>query len=784
MIKNNIKLAFRNFKKDKSTFLINLIGLSTGLACAFLIGLWVNDELNFDKFHSNDEHLFHVFENQDHGDGIYTIPHTSGHLAKALSEEIPEIKFATPIAMEKEYIVALNNNNLKGRGSFVGKDFFNTFSFELTQGLKHQVLDSKNSIVISESFAEKIFNRQEDVIGQVVEWKNGDIVEQLKVSGIFKEIPFNSSLRFDFLMSIDLHESLYKSDYNWGNRILSTYVVLKNTDKLEELNKKMTALLAKKDEGTDSSLFLKKYSEIYLYGKIENGKTVGGRIEYVRLFSIVILFILLIACINFINLSTAKADKRKKEIGIKKTIGANRKSIVLQHLSESVILSFIALFVAGVLIFFMLPYFNEITGKQFAFNFDGKILSMFFGTTLLTGLLAGSYPALYLSGFNPVEVLKGKIKTSWSEFFIRKGLVVFQFSISILLIVGVLVVHQQIEFVKNKNLGFEKDNVIYFTPEGKVAEDSKTFVQGMKNIPGVLNASSSSRSMVGKKQSTSAIAWPGKTEDIQFEAVYATYDLIETLGIGMSAGRAFSKEFGEENKNIIFNEAGIKAMGIKDPIGKRIQLWDAENYLTIIGVTKDFHFESLHEKIKPMFFEFDPDDDILMAKIESGQEATVIPLLQEYHSQYNPGYDFDFSFLDETYQAQYVSESRVSVLSRYFAGLAILISCLGLFGLAAFTAQRRMKEISIRKVLGATSFSIVRLLASDFTKMVVVAILIGLPLSYFAIQSWLENFAFHIELSPIIFALAGALTLAIAWLTVSLQTVKAARVNPANSLKE
>ena len=517
----------------------------------------------------------------------------------------------------------------------------------------------------------------------------------------------------------------------------------------------------------------------------ENGVQQGGRIEYVRLFSIIAIFILIIACINFMNLSTAQASRRMKEVGIKKSVGAGRKALIFQYLAESVLVTILSLFMAIIIVTLLLPQFNGITGKQLTLNFDLNLILPVLGITLITGLFAGSYPAVYLSGFNPVMILKGKLNSSFGELWVRKRLVVFQFALSVILIVGVLVVYKQIEFVQTKNLGYDNNNIICLPLEGKIAENLETSLSEIKNIPGIVNASSTLHTLMGTYSTTSSLNWTGKTPegDISFEDIEVNYDMIETLGIEIIAGRSFSRNFSNEETRIIFNETAIATMGLQDPVGKVVELFGQNR--EIIGVVKDFHFESLHNDIKPLFFILNPNAArIITAKIQAGRERETIERLQKFYEAYNPGFPLEYTFLDEEYQAQYASEQRVSTLSRYFAGLAIIISCLGLFGLAAFTAQRRLKEIGIRKILGSTDFGVVRLLSGDFTKIVLIAIVIALPVSYLIARKWLNEFAFRIDLEWWYFITAGLIALLIAWFTVGLQTVRAARMNPVQSLKE
>jgi ABC-type antimicrobial peptide transport system permease subunit len=513
---------------------------------------------------------------------------------------------------------------------------------------------------------------------------------------------------------------------------------------------------------------------------------VGGRIIYVKLFSIIAVFIILIACINFMNLTTAKASRRIKEIGIKKAVGAGRRTLVLQYLGESMLVAFLSLAIAVLAVDVLLPQFNSITGKHLSLDLSANLAFSLLAITVFTGLVSGSYPALYLSKFSPAIVLKGKFNTSTGEQWARKGLVVFQFTISIIFIVSVWVIYKQLEFVQTKHLGYEKDNIIYFKTEGKVVEQSEAFINEMKSIPGVLNASSMWGSIMGLTSFTTGdFDWEGRNDDeiIQFEHLGVDFDMIELLGIKMAAGRSFSRSSPSDTSRIILNEAAIKIMNVKDPVGKKFGLWGRQ--YEIVGIAKNFHFKSLHEDVKPFFLRVTPDDfNKVLVKIEAGKEEETIGRIKEFYKTFNPGFAFDYDFLDSEYQALYSAEKKVATLSRYFAGLTILISCLGLFGLASFTAERRLKEIGIRKVMGSSVSGIVYLLSSDFNKIVLTAIIIALPLSYFGTKSWLNNFAYRIDLEWWYFPAAGLVAFAIAWLTVGMQAYKAARVNPTKCLRD
>src|SRR5690606_639259 len=446
-------------------------------------------------------------------------------------------------------------------------------------------------------------------------------------------------------------------------------------------------------------------------------------------------------------------------------------------------MAILALALSIIMVLLILPQFNEITAKQLSLAFDWHLISVFLGITLLTGFIAGCYPAFYLSGFNPTAVLKGKLPTTLGELWIRKGLIIFQFTMSVVLVIAVLVVYQQTQLIQNKNLGYNKDHVIFFQMEGKVKDQLDTFLSEVKQIPGISNASSMFLTFFGDLNSTIDVSWNGKEPTIDWGMQYrrVNYGTTELLDIEMAAGRSYSKDFSDSSR-IVFNEAAIAAMGLEDPIGKTVTVWGRE--MEIIGVAKDFHFQSLHETVKPLFLFLNPQrTNNVILKIDAGREKEVINSLQEFYKTYNPGYTLDYQYLDQEYQAQYVAENRVSILSKYFGGLAILISCLGLFGLVTFTAERRTKEIGIRKTLGASEAGIVKLLSGEFVQLVGIAIVIAFPISFYSTQNWLDGFAYKINFEWWYFIGAGLLTIIIALLTVGFQSIKAAMMNPVESLR-
>lgn len=787
MIQHYFLVILRNFKRFKSTFLINLVGLSFGLACAMLIYLWVAGELSMDKFHEYDGQLYQVYTNQNRPDGIVTLGEGPALLQDALTSEFPEIESAAGSSgIFDLFTLSAEGKNVSAAGQFAGKEFFKIFTYPLISGRTDQVLADKSSIVLSQRMATTLFGSSDNVIGKMVEWQTPGLRKEVLVSGVFQNVPQSSSLQFDFVLSYDVYKELLGDGLHWGNFNAITYIKLARNTDLAGFNERVADFIRKRDDKSNITIFAKPYSENYLYGKYENGKVAGGRIAYVKLFAAIGIFIVIIACINFMNLATAKASRRVKEVGIKKAMGAGRRTLIIQYMGESMVMAFLSMAIGLLLVDIFLPQFNLITGKDLTLRFDGGFLIVIGAITCGTGILAGSYPALYLSGFSPVQVLKARLNLAGAEHWARKGLVIFQFTVAIVFIVSVWVVYKQMELVQTKNLGYNKDNVISFKVEGNVSEKIDAFIAEVQKMPGVTAASAMDGSMVGFANfTTGSFNWKGMDPKVvyQFEHHGIYYDVIELLGIRMSAGRSFRRDFVSDNRGIIFNETAIKAMGLEDPIGETFNLWGTD--YTIIGVMKDFNFQSLHERVKPFFFRLRSDELLtMMIRIEAGKEKQTLANIKTFYKSFNPGYAFDYKFLDAEYEAQYVAEQRVSTLSKYFSALSILISCLGLFGLASFTAERRLKEIGIRKVLGSTVRGIVLLLTGEFNRILLVAMVIGLPLSYLCSTFWLEEFAYRIELRWWYFAGAGVMALAIAWLTAGIQAWKAAKINPVKCLKD
>jgi putative ABC transport system permease protein len=532
-------------------------------------------------------------------------------------------------------------------------------------------------------------------------------------------------------------------------------------------------------------MFIQKYSELYLHNRFENGALVGGRIDYVILFSIVAIFILLIACINFMNLSTARAQSRMKEIGVKKGIGVMRRTLVFQHLTESVVMSMCALFISIVAVVLILPEFNTISGKQLTLYNSWDLLSGAFVITLLTGLISGSYPAFYLSGFKPVDILKGRFTSSKPEVFVRRGLVVFQFAVSIILIIGVAVVYRQLKFIQSWDVGFRKENIVLIERQGELNNRLEAFLDRAREVNGVLAASSTGASITDNTSGSWGHKWEGQpahAEEFEFSGAAINYGLIEALGIEMKDGRSFSKKYATDEQNVILNETAVKRMGITEPVGKWMEIFGTKR--EIIGVVKDYHFQSLYTNVKPQFLLAVPErTNTIVLKLQAGSEVSTLEGIKLLFKEFNPAMPFEFKFLDDEYQVLYSSEQRISTLAQYFAIVAIVLSCLGLFGLATFSAERRTKEISIRKVLGCSAWRIMRMLTLEFSLMVLIAAAVALPIAWFYSGQWLGTFAYRSDLPLWLFVATGVTVLAIAILTVGMQAIKTARINPAVSLK-
>ena len=786
MLKNYFKTAWRNLLQNKTFSLINIFGLALGMTCSLVIMLWLNDEMKKDKFHQNGKRLYRVMENQFYSGNVSTFDATPGILAENIVKDIPDIQMASQMLWEEEPLFTVDNTYDKEKGRYVEKDFLRMFSFKLTKGDPVTALARPDAVVISKKLADKYFKGL-DPVGKMIRIDNTDNV---MVTGVLDEIPKSSSLTFDFLMSFEQWRK--KNDWakDWGNNGPRCYVMLAPNTSVDKVNAKIKNYIKTKNKESNVNLFLQNYGESYLYSDWENGKQNGGRIEYVKIFSIVGIIILVIACINFMNLATARSLRRAREIGVRKVVGAGKRQLIGQFIGESLFVSFLAICISLVIVMLLLPSFNTLTEKHLSLDFtDPSFLLLLLGLVLVTGIISGSYPALFMSSLKPIIVLKGLLKFKPGATYFRKALVVFQFALSIILILGMIVIYRQIDFIHNKNLGFAKEDLLYMPLEGELQKTYPTFKEQLLKQPGIKYVSSAQSNPLEVGSSTSGVRWPGKdtTKLILFSSNPITYDYIKTMGIQLVEGRDFSTEYGLDTMNYLVNEAAAKKIGYKDPVGKELTMWGDKGM--IVGLMKDYHHNSLHVPIEPLILRLHKMSwggnywGNVIVRTEKGKTKQAIASMEKLYKQFNPGFPFKYYFTDDEIANRYKAEYTVSKLSRYFAFLAIFISCLGLFGLVTFTAEQKTKEIGIRKVLGASVTGIVGMLSKDFLTLVVIAAVIAFPVAWLAMHRWLNDFAYRVNIGWWVFVIAGVIALLIALLTISFQSIKAAIANPVKSLR-
>ncbi|WP_461044482.1 ABC transporter permease [Spirosoma harenae] len=786
MLRSYIKIAWRNLWKNKTFSFINILGLALGMACSLLIMIWVQDERHMDRFHTNDARLYRVMENQHYVGVINTFASSPGILAENIVKDFPEIQMASQMLWEESTLFTVGSTFEKEKGRSVQGDFLTMFSFPLKEGDPKTALKRPDGIVITQKIADKYF-KGKDPMGKIIRVDNTD---DLMVTGILADMPDNSSLKFDYLMSYDRWLKTNKWAKEWGNNGPRCFVLLAQNASVDKVNAKIKNYIKTKNKDSNVELFLQNYGESYLYSNWEGGKQNGGRIEYVRIFSIVAIFILAIACINFMNLATARSVKRAKEVGVRKVVGAYKESLVGQFLGESMLITLLSLLFSILIVLLILPVFNELTSKKLSLDFaNPTFLFLLLSLSVVTGLVAGSYPALFMSSLNPVVILKGSLKFKASSTYFRKGLVVLQFGLSIMLILGTLVVYQQIQFIQNKNLGYDRENLLYMPLEGDLQRNFPAFRQELERQPGIKSVTCAQSDPLEVGSSTQGVRWPGKdtTQLMLFSQNAVSYEYIKTMGIKLIGGRDFSKDFTTDTSNYIINEASARKIGYKDPVGKELTMWGRKG--KIIGLMKDFHYNSLHTAIEPLILHLQRGNDTtrnwgtVLVRTQAGQTKQAVASMEASIKKFNPHFPFKYLFTDQEFANLYKAENTVSKLSSYFAFLAIFISCLGLFGLAAFTAEQRTKEIGIRKVLGASVPNLVGMLSKEFILLVILAAFIAFPLGWYFLSGWLEKYAYRIELAWWYFLIALIAAVLIALITVSFQSIKAALMNPVKSLK-
>jgi putative ABC transport system permease protein len=787
MIRNFFKVAIRSLWKQKGYSFLNIFGLAMGLTCSLLIILWIQDEKNVDAFHANGKNLYAVYERQYYDGKVEAGYYTPGVLPDEIKRVIPEIRLAAGFAWNDKSTFSVGDKIIKEEGNKAGSDFFSMFSYKLLEGKAESALATPVSIAISRKMAADFFGTPEAAMGKTIRYENR---KDFTVTAVFENIPSWASTKFDFLLNWHafLEDEPWAKD--WGNNGPSTYVQLRADANPAAVENKIKKFLDNYNKDQSKAfrieLGLQRFDDIYLRSTFKQGYPSTGRIEYVKLFSLVAVFILIIACINFMNLTTARSAKRSKEIGVRKVVGALRWALVRQFISEAVLLTFFAVIIAIVIVLLLLPSFNSLTGKDISLPFNSiTFWGILAALTLLTGFLSGSYPALFLSSFKPIRVLKGSLKFSAGATWFRKGLVIFQFALSTLLIIGTIVVAKQVGYVQHMNLGYDRENLIYIPLEGDLTSKYSLFKQEAVNLPGVGEITRISQSPTQLENGTGGVQWEGKDPNTMpmFTQVAVGYDFSKTMKVQMAAGRDFSKDFATDSVGYIVNETALKKIGYKDPIGKPLTFWQKKG--TIVGVVKDFHISSMHVPINPLIIRLGENINwgLALVRTEPGKTKQALAGLEKICRKLNPQFPFTYQFSDEEYQKLYKSEQIVESLSNWFAFLAIFISCLGLLGLAMFTAEQRTKEFGIRKVLGASVSSLFALLSRDYLLLVCVAFVVASPLAYWAMHSWLQNFAYHTDIKWWMFAVAGISALLIALLTVSFQALRAATANPVRSLR-
>jgi len=791
MFKNYLKVALRALRQNRSFSGLNILGLSLGIACSLLIFLWVQDERSVDGFHANKDRLYVLYEREISPDKTEADYENPAPLGEELKKAIPDIGAAVSIDGDDDFTFrGGGDKTIKAKGGYAGADFFTMFSFPLLRGNAAGALSGPADIAISNTLACTLFGSASAAMGQTVrrdlqnQWKN------FVVKAVFDDMHAKSSQQFEFLINWQAFYEEHQWMQRWDNSGPMTVVLLKPGADPGQVAAKLRHYFDKyhpnPTPGYHTELMMQPFDEMYLHGSFKDGYISGGRIEYVRLFTLVAIFLLLIACINYMNLTTARSLRRAREIGVRKVIGATRGSLVGQFLGEAILLAALAMVIALIAVWLLLPAFNSITGKHILLPFGSGLFWLeAAGLGLLIGALAGSYPALYLSSFRPVAVLKSAVRTGTGAVLFRKGLVVFQFALSILLIIGTIVITRQVKYIQTMNLGYDREALLSIPIEGDLTQRYDVFKQQALNLPGVQQVTCMSEPPTDIDNGTVSVEWAGKPANFQPSFSYAVvgYGFIQTMKAQLLTGRDFSPSFPTDTTGFVVNREAATLMGIRDPIGRELNMWDRKG--TIIGVINNFHFGSLHDPIKPLIllFKHQIDDGHILVRTSPGQTAQALGGLKQLCRQLNPAFPFTYQFSDEAYQQLYKSETVIGTLSNYFAFLAILISCLGLLGLAIFTAEQRTKEIGIRKVLGAGTAQLFILLARDFLLLVLLAFVIATPVAAWAMQRWLEGYAYHTPLSGTIFVAAGVLAFAIALLTVSYHAVRTALANPVKSLK-
>lgn len=788
MFRLNLKIALRNLWRNKTSSVINITGLAVGLCACMLLLQYVNYEMNFDRHFKDADKIYQVMTNFQDASGKVTRTGTSpgNGIAMAIKSKIPEVDAITRIAGGNESLIANKESGFKKVDLFADPEILKIFNYEFIAGNPDVALNTPDAVVLTEGTAKLLFGTT-DVLNKTVKYAN---TIDLKVTGVIKDHPANTSIRFDYLMPWSFYQSIENEARNpgWGNFSFLAIAKVNDKAKLDLINSKVKKLFNENYTEERNENFLFPFSDTHLYGKFLGGKSAGGDIERIYLFIALAFGILLIACINFMNMATAKSERRAKEVGIKKTIGATRRSLVTQFLTEAMVLTVVAVLIALAIVEAALPMFNNLLGIEIRIDYTDMgywlgILSV----ALLTGLLAGIYPAVFLSSFSPIQILKKKTtRARLIPINLRQVLVVVQFCFAIVLTIATLVIYKQIQFIKGRPVGYNINLLAEMPQSGELYERFELFKDQLLKTGAVTAVNQASRSMTHVSNWFYGLKWPGmekQGEEIVFNRLETQYDFVKTNGVQILAGRDFSKEFASDTAAILLSGTAVKMMDLKDPIGKSVNLFG--NQLTVIGIFRDFLWDSPYHSGRPMVINFSKSrgGNINMRLNPANSLSKNVELISAVTKSINPKYPVEIKFVDELYAAKLQSEKILGTLANLFGGIAILISCMGLYGLIAYSAEQRTKEFGVRRVLGASVASIMQLLTLSFMKMILVAVVIGVPMAYYLMDKWLGHFEFRTTISFWIIVVAIFSTSVIAFLTVSFQAYKAAKANPVDALK-
>ena len=783
MFANYFKTMFRNFRKNKAYGFLNVFGLAIGIACAGLIFLWVEDELTFNDSYAKKDLLYEVRTNQTYDGKTRTFTATPGQLATAVKTEVPGIADACRLGWGGNPLLGYGDKSVNAYGAYVDSSFFDMFTLQFVQGNGKDAFSQLYSIVITEKMARRFFGDQKEVIGKTLKLDNK---QDYVVTGVIRDLPANSTLRYDWFAPFEIFHKQNDWLKYWGANGVNTYLELSPRADVAAIGRQLDGFIAKKSAYADAARpILFSMNDWHLRDNFEDGKHIaGGRITYVHLFSAIAWIILLIACINFMNLATARSEKRAREVGVRKVLGAGRKTLTWQFIGEAIGMAFLAVVIGSIMISWALPPFNTLVEKQLTPGLDKPLhIVSLVVIGLLCGLVAGSYPALYLSSFNPVFVLKGIKGKDGSAALIRKGLVVLQFTVSIVLIISTVIIYQQVQHIKNRDLGYNKDNLINAGLQGNMLPHFAAIRQDLLNT-GVVEHVALSSNEILYTSDNSEFSWPGKDPGRKILISYRMVDpgFLDTWGMHLIEGRDFQADAAPDSTNVIITESFARLMGKESAIGKMIK---GDTNYRVIGVIKDLVYGDMYGKGDPVvFFCLPGQTKNMYIRIKAtGRPEESLAKIRAVMKKDNPAYPFNYRFVDDQFNALFNSETLVGKLSQVFAGLAIVISCLGLFGLAAYTAGRRTKEMGIRKVLGASATGLAGLLSRDFIKLVFISAIIAFPVAWWVMHNWLQNYAYRIDIKGWVFVLAGMAALLIALATVSVQAVRAAMVNPVKSLR-